>query len=482
MNRSFLSVPHASEPVRGAQISEASEEMRAAKEALRGLQASDSVGAAQSSVSPRGPRAGRDANALLQILALLKRWLAALLAHSVSVRRPRVRKPRPWRLRLEAVSRPLDLNESDLNRLLQRHRDLQDLDKLAAFSARFGLPESDFFADPKQVERLIRRILDANPAWLRVARTLAGIETSASGDAPQPEVVWRERTIREMQDVTLFTPDDTWRDCPLASQTLRPARAMHEVWKARLLDQILPPEILLDRFSRGEILIPVPPRERQRLEFRAETRRMEVTVRKPVAIPIESEGAGGASGGQLLYILLDYSASMRGKSATLAMAVIAATLRANLGRGDCRYLFRRYAEAVEPRAVELPLQARTVAEKDRLFDTILATNFNGQATHVNDALEIAVRDIENLRRETNLDASLLLVTDGLAEVLEGARLSLLRAKVKVHTVLVTPARSPSLEAISESFTALDIAPDIPQDSAAGSLTPVAAPARRAFTI
>ena len=71
-------------------------------------------------------------------------------------------------------------------------------------------------------------------------------------------------------------------------------------------------------------------------------------------------------------------------------------------------------------------------------------------------------DIETLRREEQLEASMLLVTDGRAEILESTHLRLREANVKVHTVMVTPEKNPGLEGISESFTALDIHSDLPR--------------------
>jgi hypothetical protein len=416
------------------------------------------------------------------LLGLFRRWFIALAELQALLGGARkARSPRRWDLRIKSPDRPAKAREAEVSRLLQRHRDLQDVDKIAAFSARFRTPESDFFGDPRQVERLMRALLEENPPWLYVSRVLSGGEEGA--EAHSQEFLLREQVTQEIQDVTLFVPDETWRDLPLSSLTLRPARHMDEVWQGRLLDQILPPEILVDRFSRGEILVPIRSRTKQRLEFKPEDRRLEVTVRQPVPIAIDMEGGSG-SGGQLLYFLLDYSASMQGKSATLAMAVIAATLRANMGQRDTRYLFRRYAEETWPRAVEPPIQARTLAEKDRLLDLILATNFNGAATHVNDALDVALADIRNLRREEHLDVSMLLVTDGQAEILDSTRLRLQEAQVKVHTVMVTPARHPSLEALSESFTALNISPDLPRS--AGGTAPTLAvteqPARPAFRI
>ena len=395
---------------------------------------------------------------LLAWLEILKAWLAfmAELASLLGARRSR---ERPWKVKIARRNQNIALSDNEIERLLQRQKDLKDLERLSDAAARFKLPESDFFADPAQMQRLIHRILKENPPWLYVARPLAGTDTA--GESQEQAVIWREQETREMQEVTLFLPDDNWRDLPLASMTMRPVKHLGEVWQARLLDQILPPTVLLDRMNRGEVLIAVRNNTRQRLEFRTEQRWMEVPVRRRLPVAIEQEGSAG-QGGQLLYVLLDSSASMRGSSATLALAAISAALRANLSQYNSRYLFRRYAEqdAIWPSVIEPPVQARTIEEKDALLDLICATNFNGGATHVNHALEVAISDIRNLRREEQLEAEILLVTDGRAEMLESAGLRLREAGVKLHTVMVAPEPNPSLAAISESFTMLDIGPDI----------------------
>src|SRR5579884_23488 len=388
------------------------------------------------------------------LLKTLRRRLARLLRLLTLWGRRRAR--RPWHLRIGRSSKSRVFSRQEIARLLQRHRDLQDFGRIAAFAARFRLPESDYFADPQQVERLIQHFTEENPPWLTLSRPLPGGEPGIEGE--NQDILWREQEVRERKEMTLFVPDETWHDRPLASLTLQPARRLEEVWQARLLNRVLPPEILLDRFQRGEILIPVHQGIRQRLEFKPICRTVEITERRRVPVPIASEGGSG-HGGQLLYFLLDYSASMQGKSAVLAIAVLAAVLRANLGQRNTRYLFRRYAEQMWPRVVEPPLQARTLAEKDALFDTLLATDFNGSATHVNDALEVALTDIAYLRREEQLEAGLLLVTDGRAEILESTRLKLRAAGIAVHTVMVTAEKNPGLESLSESFTALDIHPD-----------------------
>ena len=63
-----------------------------------------------------------------------------------------------------------------------------------------------------------------------------------------------------------------------------------------------------------------------------------------------------------------------------------------------------------------------------------------------------------LRQTENLEAEILLVTDGRAELLESMALRLRESKVKLHTVMVTPETNPGLAALSESFMALDIPP------------------------
>lgn len=393
------------------------------------------------------------------LLALLERLQALLvfLSQLLSTNgRKRVKARRPWQIRIRG-KQAVRVRRDDVERLLKRQQDLKDLDKLAALSGSFRTPESDFFADPQQIEMLIRRLLKENPPWLYLSRVLTGGEQG--GEAHSAEVIYRVQETVVIEEVTLFVPDEIWRDKPLASLTLQPARNLNEVWQARMLDQVLPPSLLLERQQRGEILIPVWQKQRQRLDFQPERRNLEQIVRKQVPIPIETE-SGSGRGGQLLYFLLDSSASMRGCHATLAMTVIACVLRANMGQRDTRYLFRHFAEEVWPPVMELPLQARTVAEKDRLFDTILATNCNGSATYVNDALAIALADITKLRREENLDAALLLVTDGRSEILPSTHLRFAEAQVKVHTVMVVPERNPSLETLSETFTTLDITPSL----------------------
>ena len=384
--------------------------------------------------------------------SLLKAWLA-LFASLIGVKkRGRVR---PWRIRVGRKTEAIALQDADLNDLLQRHRDLQDIERLAGVAASYRMPESDFFADPAQVERLLRSLLAQNPPWLFVGKNASGQGTN--GGTKSREFLLREQVTRDWQDVTLFTPADEWRDLPLASLTMRPTKTVNEVWRARLMDQVLPPEVLLDRHQRGEIAIPDRDRKRQRLEFLPIQRKMEIVTRKPIPVPIEMAGDGGTES-QFLYVLLDYSASMRGKSAILAMAVISAVLRANLGDREARYIFRRYAVAGEmyPNLLLPPLQARTLAEKDALLEAILKTNFNGEATHVNDALKSAVEDIERLRNDERINADILLVTDGAAAIVGNTRELLEAHGVKVHTVMVTAEPNPELESLSESFTALDI--------------------------
>ncbi len=380
-------------------------------------------------------------------------WLTLFAEMGKSVNRKRLRQARPWQIKIKPRFGQPKHRLPDVESLLNLHRSLDDFEKIAAHARDFHSRDCDFFADRIKVEDFIRCLIERNPPWLYVSRPLSGGEIGA--DEQSEQILWRDHEVVSFEEVELFNPDESWRDLPLSSMTMRPTHTLDEVWRARLLDQILPPEVLVDRHNRGEVMIPIHNQAHQRLEFRSDQRMMELTIRKPVPIPIPSEGGNG-SGGQLLYILLDSSASMQGKSAILGMAVIAAVIRANMGQRDTRYLFRSYAEELWPRQVESPCMARTLQEKDALLDIIFSINFNGAATHVNSALDVAVEDIEHLRREEHLEAGLLLVTDGRAEILESTRLRLRAAEVKLHTVMVTRENNPGLEAVSESFTSLDI--------------------------
>ncbi len=380
-------------------------------------------------------------------------WLTLFAEMGKALNRKRLHQARPWQIKIKPRHGLAKQKPPQLDSLMNLHRSLDDFEKISSHARDFHSRESDFFADKKNVEEFIRCLIEKNPPWLYISRPLSGGEHGEEEQAD--EVLWREREVVSNEEVELFIPDESWRDLPLSSMTLRPTHTFDEVWRARLLDQILPAEVLVDRHNRGEILIPIHNFAHQRLEFRLERRNMELTIRKPVPISIPSEGGSG-TGGQLLYILLDSSASMQGKSAVLAMAVIAAVIRANMGQKDTFYLFRSYAEELWPKQVAPPFVARSLQEKDALLDIILSINFNGVATHVNAALDVAVEDILHLKRDEHRDAGLLLVTDGRAEILESTRLRLRRAEVKLHTVMVTREYNPGLEAISESYTSLDI--------------------------
>jgi hypothetical protein len=372
----------------------------------------------------------------------------------------RRRKPRPWHIFLSAEGlTDTPPPDAQIEKMMDRHQALGDFKNLAEFASQFRLPESDFFGDPAQVERLTYRLLRENPPWMHLNRVLDGGE--AGSESHSQEVLYREQEVHVWEEAELFFPDDTWKDRPLASHTMRPAKGLEEVWQARLLDQVMPPRVIVDKWTRGEIMVPIRNPNKLRLDFRKEIRRVETVRKQQMPIPIESE-SGAGKGGQLLYILLDFSASMRGSGAVVAMAVITAAMRSNMGQTGTRYLYRRYAqkEQMWPERLDHPLIASTLQQKDALLATIMKTNFNGSATDVNDALTIASQDIEALRTEGGPDAEILLVTDGRAEMLESTRLTLLKARVKVHTVMVVPEPNPELEKLSASFTALDFGIDI----------------------
>src|SRR5438067_7805767 len=111
--------------------------------------------------APDPPSKNAPLLALVETLrALLKQWLLFLarLYGAFGVRRHG--PPRRWQLSIASVAQPTKKDAAAADRLLQKHRDLDDIDKLASVAARFRTPESDFFADAKQVERLMRHLLE----------------------------------------------------------------------------------------------------------------------------------------------------------------------------------------------------------------------------------------------------------------------------------------------------------------------------------
>ena len=57
--------------------------------------------------------------------------------------------------------------------------------------------------------------------------------------------------------------------------------------------------------------------------------------------------------------------------------------------------------------------------------------------------------------------------------MESTHNRLREARVKVHTVMVVPEKNPSMESLSESFTALDIQPDVSDAGGPASDAPAA---------
>ena len=170
-------------------------------------------------------------------------WLTLFSEIGKSLNRKRLRQARPWQIKIKPRFGQPKQKLPAVESLINLHRSLDDFEKIAAHARDFHTRESDFFADRRKVEDFIRCLIERNPPWLYVSRPLSGGEQGA--DEQSEEILWREQEVVSLEEVELFIPDDSWRDLPLSSMTMRPTHTFDEVWHARLLDQILPPEVLV---------------------------------------------------------------------------------------------------------------------------------------------------------------------------------------------------------------------------------------------
>jgi hypothetical protein len=403
--------------------------------------------------------------AVRQAVKALRRFLlevVALFGIANSIRR---RNRRRWRFHIGKPLRDeeITLPRPELERLLKRAKDLKDLDSLTGFGISFRLPERDFTVTRSQIEEILRRILEAHPPFLYLGRTLPDIERSLN--APRRvEKLWK-RERRHVQGLTtLFIPEDRpiprHSDFPPGNQNLRPARGIMEIRRASLLDQTLPPLLQIERFAHGDLLVTEYVRMEPHVEFIPRERMADYVEERETEVEVELETPDPEEKAQLVYFLLDTSASMKGMSATLAAAVFCAIHRANMG-ASARYYMRAFDDSVHPAWDQPPWIARTLQEREALYEKMFTLNFNGSSTHIGWALEAACRDIEGARsQDAELGkAVIVLITDGQSDLQPDTLALFLKTGAPLHTVMVARERNRDLERISDSFTTLTGLPE-----------------------
>jgi uncharacterized protein with von Willebrand factor type A (vWA) domain len=218
---------------------------------------------------------------------------------------------------------------------------------------------------------------------------------------------------------------------------------------------------MMERFAHGDLMVMDYVRTEPHVEFIPRERMVDYEEEREVDVEIELESLDPDEKAQLVYFLIDTSASMRGMSATLTAAAFAAIHRANMA-APCIYYMRTFSDHVEPGWDQPPWMGRTLMEREALYEKVFTLNFNGSFTHTGWGLEIACRDIAEARatNETLGQATIILITDGMADILPDTAALVLRTGAPLHTIQVSRDRNPGLERISDSFTTLAGLPDI----------------------
>ena len=419
------------------------------------------------SLIPRGVKA--------LVVALRQALKQAADFFALAQRQVKKRRRGKWHFHIGKPIREEDvrLPQREMERLLRRSRDLKDFDDLERFGSSFRLPEQDFIVTRAQVQEILRRILEAHPPFLYLGRTLPDPEQSVNAP-PRVEKIRKKEIVRVQGLIDLLVPEEHPRyhrsDMPPGDQAMRAARSMSELWRAPLLDQVMPPRLQVERLAHGDLMVTEYVRTEPHVEFVPRQRLVDYEEERETEVEIELEAPDPDERTQLIYFLLDTSASMRGMSATLAAAVFCAVHRANMA-APAMYYMRTFSEYLEPGWGEPPWIAHTLMDRESLYEKIFSLNFNGAATHTGWALEQACKDIEAARtaHDALSRASIVLITDGRSDLMPDTIAAVMRTRAPLHTIMVSRERNMDLERISDSFTTLSGLPDLTSPSPSGAL-------------
>ncbi len=382
----------------------------------------------------------------------LREWVLKPLLSPFLLHRSR------WYFRINGEPARERLDPGRVGRYLARCEKLGDPETLERF-AQGGLgSEPDFYPSRETVLELMRRILSAWPPFLDLGQPFP--EESSAPPPVRYEVIKKRKKVLVTEAEVLLVPQTQRevhrKEVPPGNQSLRPARSLGELRRARLLDQVLPLPLQVERLTRGELMVVDYVDLRCWTEFVPQERLITREEERETEVWVELDNPEVQNRYFLLYILLDRSASMRGRGATLALSALAATLRAQMDFPAVYYL-RTFAETVDPPSWEPPRRASTLQEREALFEWCFTINFNGYNTRTASALEVAVRDMTLAQgKDPSLEkAYILLITDGRSVIWEHTQRLIQDLKIPLHTVLVSREKARDLERISSSFTVLD---------------------------
>jgi len=405
-------------------------------------------------------------------------WAFALALLGFGKSGNKARSIKPWmvvlrRGKAKPATPTVNASESDIRRLIERIKDLDDSDKLSERAVAFAGQSADFFADRREVERIIEELIRQNPPFLHIARERPADDEGDSRHFAK-ELVIRESEVVVREPYTLFVPqigvENLESRRPPGYPVLRTARSLSDLRSVPMLYQNMPEDLLFARLVEGSLPILAYKEERNYLLFKEEQHIVERRERRRSHVEIEIETGSDGQSTRLMYLLFDRSTSLvhncapRGINAVLELAIAAAMIRADMGRPQARYYFRAFADGMDPKPKDPPISASTVEEKDWLVRRLFQTNFCGDATRVVDALEQAVEDIERIVESgelgENVKPRIGLLTDGRFTIFGGIGAKLKRAGIELDTVLIgrEAAHNPELIKISSTVSAVD--PDI----------------------
>jgi hypothetical protein len=384
------------------------------------------------------------------------------------------RRLRSWMIvrrgkhRAAATAPELLVTEKDIEYLLKRIQSLDDCDRISERAVGFSGSGEDFFASPERVMKIIEELILANPPFLHVARILpeGGEDESSSS---RTEYLIHEADVMVSERLRLYIPQVRMEHLesqrPPGYPVPRFARSLADIRQAALLYQTLPEDLLIARLVEGSIPLLAYREERKMLLFREEerivTRKEHRTTR--VAVPIEEIGQNQNT--RLMYMLFDRSTSLvrncipKGENAVMELAIAVTMIRADLGRPEAKYYFRAFAERMDPLAIDPPVVASSVTEKEHLVERLFAVNFSGEATNVVDALMTAICDIEMILKGGDIEIlpRICLLTDGRASIYRevGVRLKQLGIGLDVILIGRESFRNAELEKIASTISFVD---------------------------
>ncbi len=299
-----------------------------------------------------------------------------------------------------------------LRQLLEKMRENSETETPSISQAAAG--EKD---EQKAKEKLARAILKkADPFLLQQLAKMAGMSHEDLKDRSQDEELVKELARQmDIEDLSMLKVAST-ADIPVTAKTTTfEQKAIYptdhtDVGRMQEMDQFagLSPEQLADPMLPYQI----------------------ATGDVPIIEHYEK-----VTQVALFYMLVDVSQSMaEGGSSGLPKYItargVACHLLSKAIEGKAKYFLRFFDGSVHEKK-----SALTAAEAQRVFNLVARSGYSGGGTNISHAIEIAVRDI---KKEGNIEAEIILISDGEDSSLDEDTLRSLLGNIKLHVIVLGP--------------------------------------------